>query len=82
MTGGKITGNKAQYGGGVSSIGSAAYDGKPAITSDFSVGGMASITGNEAKNGGGVYLGDSTMDVFGSVNITNNKNNGTNSKSI
>ena len=79
MTGGKITGNKAQYGGGVSSIGSAAYDGKPAITSDFSVGGTASITGNEAKNGGGVYLGDSTMDVFGSVNITNNKNNGTNS---
>lgn len=26
-----------------------------------------------------MYLGDSTMDVFGSVNITNNKNNGTNS---
>lgn len=79
MNGGKITGNEAQYGGGVSSTGNSAGNGKPAISSDFSVGGKASITDNSGKFGGGVYLGDSTMAVSGSANITNNKNGGTNS---
>ena len=63
MNDGIISGNSAQYGGGVYCR----------YNTDFTMTG-GSITGNTATNlGGGIYLAGSTFQLNGSVQITENK---------